>query len=66
MITDELARQAWPNADPLGRRIRRGRAQDTTFPWLTVVGVVADFKEDLFNFRRDRPVWYLPYAQQQR
>ena len=65
VITEELARQAWPNEDPIGRRIRRGRTQDTTFPWLTVVGVVADVKEDLFNFRRDRPAWYLPYAQQQ-
>ena len=64
MITEELARQAWPDGDPIGRRIRRGRAQDTTFPWLTVVGVVADVKEDRFNFRRDRPAWYLPYAQQ--
>jgi putative ABC transport system permease protein len=65
VITEELARQAWPNADPIGRRIRRGRAQDNTFPWLTVVGVVANVKEDLFNFRIDRPAWYLPYAQQQ-
>jgi putative ABC transport system permease protein len=65
VITEELARQAWPDSDPIGRRIRRGRAQDTTFPWLTVVGVVADVKEDRFNFRSDRPAWYLPYAQQQ-
>ena len=65
VITEELARQAWPGADPIGKRIRRGRVQDTAFPWLTVVGVVADMKEDRFNFRRDRPAWYLPYAQQQ-
>ena len=54
VITEELARQAWPGGDPIGRRIRRGRAQDT-FPWLTVVGVVADVKEDRLNFRRVRP-----------
>jgi len=64
VVTEEMARQAWPAGDPIGKRIRRGRAQDTTFPWLTVVGVVADVKEDRFNFRRDRPAWYLPYAQQ--
>jgi len=64
VITEELARQAWPGRDPIGRRIRRGRPQDTTFPWLTVVGVVADVKEDRFNFRIDRAAWYLPYAQQ--
>ena len=31
---------------------------------MTVVGVVKDVKEDRFNFRVRRPVWYLPYAQQ--
>ena len=64
VITEELARQAWPGEDPIGRRIRRGRATDTTNPWLTVVGVVGDVKEDRFNFRTDRAAWYLPYAQQ--
>ena len=64
VITDQLARESWPGEDPIGRRIRRGRFEDTTFPWMTVVGVVDDTKEDGFNFRIDRPAWYLPYAQQ--
>jgi predicted permease len=64
VITEELARQAWPGEDAIGRRIRRGRTTDTTNPWLTVVGVVSDAKEDRFNFRTDRAAWYLPYAQQ--
>ena len=63
VITEELARQAWPGEDPVGRRIRRGRAADT-HPWLTVVGVVSDVKEDRNNFRADRAAWYLPYAQE--
>lgn len=64
LITEELARQAWPGEDPIGRRIRRGRATDTHHPWLTVVGVVGDVKEDRSNFRIDRAAWYLPYAQE--
>jgi putative ABC transport system permease protein len=64
VVTERLAHEAWPGEDPIGKRIRRGRAADTTFPWLTVVGVVADVKEDRFNFRIDRAAWYLPYAQQ--
>ena len=62
VISEELARQAWPGEDPLGKRIKRVRpGQD--FPWMTVIGVVKDVKEDLFNYRINRPVWYVPYAQ---
>jgi len=62
VISEELARQGWPGEDPIGKHIKRvsaGRA----FPWLTVVGVVKDVKEDRFNFRINRPAWYLPYRQ---
>jgi putative ABC transport system permease protein len=62
VISEELARQAWPGEDPLGKRIKRLRA-DQNFPWMTVIGVVKDVKEDLFNYRINRPVWYVPYAQ---
>jgi hypothetical protein len=31
---------------------------------MTVVGVVKDVREDRFGFRAPRPVWYLPFAQQ--
>jgi putative ABC transport system permease protein len=61
--TETLAAQAWPGQDPGGRRVRRGRA-GAIAPWLTVVGVVADVKEDRFNFRIDRAAWYMPYAQE--
>ncbi len=62
VISEELARQAWPGEDPLGKRIKRVRA-DQNFPWMTVIGVIKDVKEDLFNYRINRPVWYVPYAQ---
>jgi predicted permease len=63
VVSEEFARQAWPGADPIGRRVRRGRPDQTGRPWMTVVGVVADVKEDRFNLRIARPVWYLPYEQ---
>jgi putative ABC transport system permease protein len=63
VISEALARQGWPGEDPIGKRLRRGRPQQTQFPWMTVVGVVKDVREDLANFRIKRPVWYLPYAQ---
>jgi putative ABC transport system permease protein len=63
VVSRELARQAWPGEDPLGKRIRRVRAGQPG-PWMAVVGVVRDVREDRFGFRSARPVWYLPYAQQ--
>jgi putative ABC transport system permease protein len=63
VVSEELARRAWPGEEPLGKRLRRGRPDQTDRPWMTVVGVVKDVKEDRFNFRINRPVWYVPYAQ---
>ena len=62
VVSQEFARQAWPGEDAIGKRVRRVRAGQT-FPWMTVIGVVKDVKEDLFNYRINRPVWYVPYAQ---
>ena len=63
VVSRELAREAWPGEDPIGRRVRRVRSGEKG-PWMSVVGVVEDVKEDRFNFRIVRPVWYLPFAQQ--
>jgi putative ABC transport system permease protein len=63
VITEQLAKQAWPGEDPIGKRIKRVRPGQDNFPWLTVVGVIRDVKEDRFNFRIDRPAWYVPYEQ---
>jgi predicted permease len=62
VVSEEFARQAWPGEDVIGKRVRRVRAGQT-FPWMTVVGVVKNVKEDLFNYRINRPVWYVPCAQ---
>ena len=63
VVSAELVRQSWPGEDPIGKRLRRVRAGQRG-PWMTVVGVVKDVKEDRFNFRIARPVWYVPYSQQ--
>jgi putative ABC transport system permease protein len=64
VVSETLAREAWPDANPLGKRIRRLLPGNAPAPWLTVVGIVRDVKEDRFGFRIDRAVWYVPYAQQ--
>src|SRR4029077_1688669 len=62
VVSEQFARQTWPGEDPLGKRVRRVRPGQS-FPWMTVVGVVRNVKEDVFNYRINRPVWYLPYSQ---
>jgi putative ABC transport system permease protein len=43
VVDDELAKRNWPNADPIGRRIRLEAGRDLSLP-LTVIGVVARVK----------------------
>jgi predicted permease len=42
MINEAMARQYWPNQDPLGRRFRLGNA---TAPWMTIVGIVDNVRQ---------------------
>jgi predicted permease len=44
IIDESTVRKYWPDRDPLGRRVRFGK--DHINPWLTVVGVVKDIKND--------------------
>jgi putative ABC transport system permease protein len=41
VINETMARKFWPNADPVGSRIKSGPSSG---PWLTIVGVVRDEK----------------------
>ena len=43
-INDETARAVFPNADPIGQRIRLAQATGSEQPWRTIAGVVADVR----------------------
>jgi hypothetical protein len=45
MTNHKLAEHYWPGQDPIGKRLRLGTA-DVKSPWLTIVGEVADVKQD--------------------
>ncbi len=45
IINRKFAQHYWPGADPLGKRFRIGMPESPT-PWLTVVGEIADIKEN--------------------
>jgi putative ABC transport system permease protein len=45
VVSEELARQSWPGESAIGKRVRRLRSGEPG-PWMTVVGVVSNVKED--------------------
>jgi putative ABC transport system permease protein len=61
LIDETLQRRFFPNADPVGRRLKfGGRASNA--PWMTIVGVVGNIKTDGFD-QPDQPHLYLPIFQ---
>jgi predicted permease len=44
VVDERMARDLWPNEDPVGKRIRPGGAASTS-PWITVVGVAGNVKQ---------------------
>jgi putative ABC transport system permease protein len=57
-VNETFARQAWPGASPIGRRMRT----DSGEPWLTVVAVVNDMRHG-GPASPPRPEFYQPLAQ---
>jgi predicted permease len=45
VVDRATARRYWPNASPIGKRLKRGPVQSPS-PWMTVVGVVGDIRHD--------------------
>jgi putative ABC transport system permease protein len=61
VISQSMAHRIWSNQDPLGKRIKFGRAESSE-PWKTVVGVVGDIEPSPFA-RVPEPTAYFPFAQ---
>jgi len=59
VISQRMAQRWWPNASPLGRRIRLGGPQR---PWITIAGVVSDIPHSTLD-KAPRQMVYLPYQQ---
>jgi putative ABC transport system permease protein len=47
VINQAAVRQYFPNIDPIGKRIQLGAIPDLSVPWMEVVGIVGDLKQDL-------------------
>ncbi len=61
VINQTMAQRFWPGQSPLGKRIQLADALPTD-PWLTVVGVAGDVREDRLE-TEPRPQLYLPFPQ---
>jgi len=61
-INEAMAKRYWPNEDPVGKRIRQGGPDDVEFPWLTIIGIVADVRE-FDPITEPQPTMYFPIAQ---
>jgi predicted permease len=61
IVNRKLAEQSWPGQDPIGKRLRLGTPGMQT-PWATVVGEVADVKEDSPD-QPSKQQYYIPVDQ---
>lgn len=61
IINDAMARHSWPGQDPVGRRFKVG-PPNSTRPWYTVVGIVADMRRQGLE-REPFPQIFVPLSQ---
>jgi putative ABC transport system permease protein len=61
VINEAAVRQYFPDADPIGKRIQLGAIPDNTVPWMEVVGIVGDLKQDLAG--EPKAEMYVPVRQ---
>ena len=61
VVNKKFAETNWPGQDPIGKRFRLGTVTMST-PWMTVVGEVADVKEDS-NDQPDKAQYYVAAKQ---
>jgi putative ABC transport system permease protein len=59
VISEAMANALWPGADPIGKRIRLGGPDN---PWVTVVGVVGDVRQQALSDDA-APMFYRPVTQ---
>ncbi len=64
IVNEAMARQVWPNQDPLGARLLIGRGMGPTFEDVErqVIGIVGDVHDAGLN-RNPEPAMYLPVSQ---
>lgn len=62
IVSDAIARRAFPRGDALGHRLRVGGPERPTSPWMTIVGIVGDVKYEGLASPAST-AYYLPLSQ---
>jgi len=62
IVDDYMAQQLWPGQDAVGKRFHIGGIDDTSAPWITVVGVIGQVKQYTLD-SGSRIAFYLPHTQ---
>ena len=62
IIDENLARQFWPNEDPIGKHMRLPQG-DTEPPWSTIVGIVGHVKHTSLSADSGKGTYYAPIYQ---
>jgi len=60
IINEEIAKDFWPDEDPIGKRLKFGGAK-SEHPWLTIVGVIGNQRDPTKTWIRNEI--YVPHAQ---
>jgi putative ABC transport system permease protein len=60
IVSKSMAARLWPNEDPIGKRFRPAQTE----PWLTIVGVAGDVRQDwFFDQHGVGNMFYVPLTQ---
>ncbi len=62
IVDDYMAQQLWPGQDAVGKRFHIGGIDDTSAPWITIVGIVGRVKQYTLD-SGSRIAFYLPHTQ---
>jgi len=62
LVSEAMAKRSYGPADPVGRRFKLG-GPESDQPWLTIVGVVGEVKNDGLSALEPRGTVYFPFAQ---
>lgn len=62
IVNETLARLFFPGRNAIGQRLKWGISADSPHPWMTVVGVVGDYKQESLQ-ERTGPMTFTPLMQ---